>query len=239
MKIFARSLWRLLPQPVRHGLTAATMRSYLRSMAMFDNHMDRKYGVDTSAIHEVNDAKRRQTVGGDPAKTKSYYYSNLLALRRYLAPTGDDVVMDLGCGTGRVLFVFANSGARRVRGADFYKGAYEACKSNIARFRGDRGKIVVEQADCARLEFKDETIFYLFNPFGAATLKAVLENIHRSWRENPRRIRIVFFETEDRTLLDNAEWLTLKRDMGRLKRGLLVYETQDNVREVQARDDHS
>ena len=47
--------------------------------------------------------------------------------------------------------------------------------------------------DAAKFNFKNEAIFFMFNPFKQKTLGRVLINIKKSLKNNPRRINIIYY----------------------------------------------
>jgi len=137
-------------------------------------------------------------------------------------------VVDIGCGDGRALFVFANSQASKVRGIELDSDAISKCKENIRRLYNP-GKIELIRADCTNFQFFDETIVYLYNPFGVATLRQVLDNLRKSIRENPRALKICFYGPEQsRHLLSAEPWIKLDQELTLFKARILIYSARWN-----------
>lgn len=224
MKDIARKLWHLLPFALRKFLTDIVVGTHLHAMHAYDWLMDKWYRVETRVIRGATEADIAGTVGKDPTRTLSAYYLSLFKLRRKIAPTANDVFIDLGCGTGRVLFVFAKSNVRRARGIDFDPVTVQIANANVESFNGPREKVVIEQGDCAKTRFTDETIFCFCNPFGATTMGIVMDNIRQSLRDNPRKARILFYTAADRAMMDRHEWLTFVNEVRFFKLGFCVYE---------------
>ena len=204
------------------ALFDAAFHAFMRTS---DRIIDLVYGVSTVAEWRYGDVQARRTRYRDPQTNQPSYYLRILALRRFLAPSAGDVVVDLGCGAGRALFVFARAGVARCRGVDFEPAACKAARDNVRRF-GDRVAIDIEQRDAVSYKFTDETILYLFNPFGADTLRAVLANLAASLRTTPRRVRIGYYHPVHRAVLDDAPWLRRAGIVRGFKTDIAVYETK-------------
>lgn len=222
-----REVWHLLPLTIRSALANFVETAYSYYLHFSDSLFDHLYRVETTQIRSFTDTERMRTIGKDPTRSVPTHYLRAFALRRYLEPAADDVFVDLGCGSGRVLFVFARMQLRIIKGVDFDTAACETARKNAQRFRGRRSPISIEQGDCATFKFSEETIVFLYNPFGTQTLRAVLDNLHDSFTTNPRKLRICFFSAPTRLLLDQMPWLELEHEVRFLKKGFLIYRTLD------------
>lgn len=125
-----------------------------------------------------------------------YFSPDYLHLRRVvrrldLRPA--DVVYDLGCGAGRFLCLAAQCKVSLCVGVEIEQHLCEKARVNVARLRGRRSPIVIRHRDCAAADVSDGTVYYLYNPFGADTMRAFLGNLLRSLIDRPRSIRIVYF----------------------------------------------
>jgi SAM-dependent methyltransferase len=140
-------------------------------------------------------------------ESKSYYL-NWLYLRP-LRLKADDVVYDIGCGAGRVLFVAALCGVRRCVGLELSERLCVLARKNVERFRLPRPPIEIRQADASKEDYSEGTVFVFCNPFGPRTLETVLDQIRASLNTNPRRIRVMYIhpETGHRELFDRCGWL--------------------------------
>lgn len=196
------------------------------AMRNADEFVDGVYGIDTRRERRYDDAMKALTRQRDPETNMPSYYLRLLALRKFLAPDPRDVVLDLGCGDGRALCVFARLPVRAVRGLEFDVTACAAARLNARRLRRRRAAVEVIEGDAACHRFADETIVYLFNPFGAATLRAVLDNIRASLRERPRRLRLCYYHPRHGDVVVAAGWRPAAKLRG-LKTDIVVYEIAD------------
>lgn len=190
-----------------------------------DELIDAWYGTDTRRERRYDAASARRTRHADPTTNMPSYYLRLRALSRFLQPDAQDVVVDLGCGDGRALCVFGRRTVGRVRGIDFDATACAHARRNARELRGRRAPIDVIEGDAAEHRFVDETIVYLFNPFGPDTLRTVLENLRASLRERPRRVRLCYYHPKHAEVLGAAPWLRLSATLRGLKTDIGIYET--------------
>ena len=125
-----------------------------------------------------------------------------------LALSPDDVVVDLGCGTGRFICMAARRGARTNVGVESNSGWARRANKNarhIARITGSDVKVI--HGDARSLSDNNGTVYYLFNPFDKEVFIEVIASIKNSLTINPRRIRIVYAYPMYGYLIDSAGWL--------------------------------
>lgn len=120
-----------------------------------------------------------------------------------------DVFFDIGCGKGRVLCCAAQVPLRRVVGIEMNPEAAAAARANSARMRGRRAPVQVIEGDARKADYTDGTAFYLFNPFGADVLRAVLERIRATLDYNPRSVRFAYTYPRHEFVLEGCGWLQL------------------------------
>lgn len=142
-------------------------------------------------------------------ESKSYYLNWL-----YLRPAKlrkNDVVYDIGCGAGRLLFVAAMSGVKRCIGLELSEKLSELARVNVAKLRLPHAPIDIRQADASVEDYSEGTVFLMCNPFGAATLATVLDQIKAGLDANPREVRFVYIHPNDehRALFAQCEWLQI------------------------------
>ena len=173
-------------------------RWWRESAATVDNYFkDRRYGIDTFG---------EEPPAGPPgayADGEIYGasdYAELERVVRALDPGPGDSVVDLGCGKGRAVHCFARSKAGRVTGVELDAGLLESARANLSKLPPGMPEPRLVLADAARFEFTDETLIFMYNPFGVRTLRDVLSNIRKSLARRPRPLRVVYFGAW-------AEWL--------------------------------
>jgi len=140
-------------------------------------------------------------------ESKSYYLNWLYLQPIELGPT--DVVYDIGCGAGRLLFVAALCGVKRCVGLELSERLSQLARRNASSLRLRHPPIEIRQVDALMEDYSSGTVFLFCNPFGARTLETVLEKIRTSLITNPRHIRLMYIhpESEHRQLLSKTRWL--------------------------------
>lgn len=107
----------------------------------------------------------------------------------------DDMVLDYGCGKGRVGFFLSYRTKAAAIGIEYdaliYKCALDNKKSAHAK-----AEFVLTRAESYAVP-PDVNRCYFFNPFSAELLHKVLARIIESWYENPREIFLFFYYPAD------------------------------------------
>jgi SAM-dependent methyltransferase len=106
-------------------------------------------------------------------------YSTIWSVLDHLALGPSDVFVDVGCGKGRVLCCAARYPVERVVGVDLCEPLCEVARENARRMRGRRAAISVEATVADVFDYSAATVLFLFDPFGAATLEPLLEDVGR------------------------------------------------------------
>ncbi len=145
-----------------------------------------------------------RTTGRDDSHADQYRYPyepTPYSVLERLANTGyigkKNVLLDYGCGKGRVDFFMAYQTKCYAIGIEYderiYDKAMENQKSAISVGRTQFEKmnaeqfIVPENADC----------MYFFNPFSVEILKSVIARILESYYDTPRHIQLFFYYPSD------------------------------------------
>ena len=109
----------------------------------------------------------------------------------------DDVVLDYGCGKGRVGFFLAYRTKVKTIGIEYderiHQGALENLKTTVSRIKPDfvltRAEEYVVPPEVNRC--------YFFNPFSVEILHKVMARIMESWYDSPREIFLFFYYPAD------------------------------------------
>ena len=109
----------------------------------------------------------------------------------------DDVVLDYGCGKGRVGFFLSYRTKARTIGLEYddriYESAMENRKSTISRIKPDFVLTRAEEYEVPRSVNR----CYFFNPFSAEILHKVMARIIQSWYAHAREIFLFFYYPAD------------------------------------------
>ena len=145
-----------------------------------------------------------KTIGRDESGADAYhhpYEPTPYSVLERLVKSGffgqDDVVLDYGCGKGRVGFFLSYRTKAKTIGIEYddriYHDALENRKSTISRVKPD---FVLTRAE----EYEvPETVnrCYFFNPFSVEILRSVCARILESWYAHPREIFLFFYYPSD------------------------------------------
>lgn len=146
-----------------------------------------------------------------PYAPMSYKY--IVEIAKFLELKMDDVFVDFGCGMGRVINYFATKSLKRVVGVEFNDRLATIAKDNLIKNKYLMADYEVHSVDAAKYEFSDdETIVYLFNSFGRATVCDVLNNLEKSIKRNPREVTFIYIAGMY-DLLDKYPWLKYQSEM--------------------------
>jgi cyclopropane fatty-acyl-phospholipid synthase-like methyltransferase len=185
-----------------------------------DEFFDGLFGVKTFAYKKYSDDMSDPVWKGDYMPTS---YQNTLTLLKAAGVGKDSVVIDFGCGLGRVVFAAAHLGAKQSIGVEFDEDLFRAAESNkiSSKFKD---KVSFSHTDASQFNIPvDANIFFFFNPFGAATMADVIQNIEKSIKTTPRKITIVYYNPRFPAALLASSQLKLKQEW---PAGKVQYTTQ-------------
>lgn len=108
-----------------------------------------------------------------------------------------DVVLDYGCGKGRVDFFLSYQTKAKTIGIEYDERIYQAAVENRkTAVSGARTEFVPIRAE--EYEVPEEVNrFYFFNPFSVELLRKVMARIIESYYENPREAFLFFYYPSD------------------------------------------
>lgn len=157
--------------------------------------------------HAANDAKwekklRIRTAAAQYEKKDGHhspYEPTSYAVLERLAGSGwlsrEDILVDYGCGKGRVGFFMNHVVGCRCVGVEYDPDLHAAALENLESFPGSRVSFALSSAESYPVG--DANCFYFFNPFSVQILQSVLGRIRGSWYENPRELSLFFYYTQD------------------------------------------
>ena len=124
------------------------------------------------------------------------------------AHVASSTFVDFGSGKGRVLLIASQFNFSCVIGVEFDANLHRTACENIRSFRGRRRcpdvKSVLGRAEEFAIPSGD-LVLYFFHPFEATILERTLQNVVHSYRENPRRILLVFFRPAHASVIERFE----------------------------------
>ena len=141
-----------------------------------------------------------KTTGRDDSNSDQYRYPyepTPYAVLERLSNSGlirkRDVVLDYGCGKGRVDFFLSYQTKASTIGIEYderiYQSALENQKTTVLKAKPE---FVLASAESYEVPTKVNRC-YFFNPFSVEILRMVMDRILESCRENPREILLFFY----------------------------------------------
>ena len=143
-----------------------------------------------------------QTTGRDDLFADAYHHpyepTPYCVLER-LADSGffgkDDVVLDYGCGKGRVGFFLSAQTKARTVGIEYDPRICQSALENQKRAKA-KPEFVLARAEAYPVP-GEVSRCYFFNPFSVEILKKVMARILESYYEEPREIFLFFYYPSD------------------------------------------
>ena len=155
--------------------------------------------------HENTWDKRLQinTIGRDDFNADEYRYpyepTPYCVLER-LAESGliceDDVVLDYGCGKGRVDFFLSDQTKAKTIGIEYDERIYQDAMKNRETASSKAAEFVLERAEAYEVP-PEVNRCYFFNPFSVEILRKVMARLLESYCENPREVFLFFYYPSD------------------------------------------
>lgn len=145
-----------------------------------------------------------KTTGRDDSNADQYKYPyepTPYSVLERLANSGlirkKNVVLDYGCGKGRVGFFLSYQTRCSSIGIEYDERIYNAAMTNLeTAVSGSRVRFEQKNAERFVLPSEVDRCFF-FNPFSIEILRKVLARITASFYENPRRILLFFYYPSD------------------------------------------
>lgn len=147
---------------------------------------------------------RIKTTGRDDSMADQYRYPyepTPYSVLERLAGSGyiskRNVLLDYGCGKGRVDFYLSYQTRCRTMGIEYDPRMYERALSNQqTAVSGRRASFVLVNAEQYPVPAEVDRC-YFFNPFSVEILQKVMARILDSYYENPRNIQLYFYYPSD------------------------------------------
>ncbi|WP_244928448.1 class I SAM-dependent methyltransferase [Nocardioides sp. W7] len=170
----------------------------------------RNLGYDTLLRVETKGIVQTNIPDGCHAASADYAIVSAVLDDLDLRP--DDVLVDIGCGKGRVICLAARRRLARVIGIDLSPEIVAVAAENVLRLRGARSPVDVVVADAVTYDYSDVTCAYLFNPFEHFVLDRVLAKIEADRAGAPFRCAFVNLSDVQRETFEQHDWLRLTEE---------------------------
>ena len=141
-----------------------------------------------------------KTTGRDDSNSDQYRYpyeptpySVLMRLANSGLIHKKDVVLDYGCGKGRVDFFLSYQTKAKTIGIEYDERIYQSALDNQqTAVSGVKTEFVLAKAEEYTVP-PEVNRYYFFNPFSVELLQKVMARIIESYYENPREVLLFFY----------------------------------------------
>lgn len=110
--------------------------------------------------------------------------------------SADNIVIDYGCGKGRVGFYLHHMIGCKTIGLEYDEKICQQALYNLDCY-GKKEGISFLWENAAEYQIEDADCFYFFNPFSVEILHSVLDRILDSYYEKPREMKLFFYYPDD------------------------------------------
>lgn len=177
-----------------------------------DELWDRYFGVHTFGYHPGS---------GGPGDREWYMhyipssYRDVFAVLDQAGVGPEDVVTDLGCGLGRVVFAAKHRGAVKAEGVDLVSSLVSAAQDNLTNSRFKNDDIRFYARNALDHDLSETSLLYLFHPFGPEILGEVIEKARADRRAAGARrpLRIAYVNPVGEAVLNDSGWFRAKGDL--------------------------
>ncbi len=153
--------------------------------------------TETIAISAYKDAHENQP---------SSFYSLNKAFNHLNLNAAEISMVDIGCGSGRVLSFGMLLGFKAVYGVDLDKAGLAKAQQNCDTMQrnGATTSFNLTYADATTYAIpKDVNVVFLFNPFGEKTMRKTVENIINYSAGNSKNVYIIYSNPTCKFIFDN------------------------------------
>jgi SAM-dependent methyltransferase len=135
-----------------------------------------------------------EKLGANATMSVEYWMLDELFERANVTIRPDDVLVDVGCGKGRVINYWLSKGYRnRIFGLEIDPAIADQARTRLRRFPN----VTVVTGDAIQNIPADATVFWLYNPFSEGMMLAFKARLQELFCQRPG-VRIVYFNCHQR-----------------------------------------
>ncbi len=180
---------------------------------IYDTYMDLRYSG--KLLHGNLKTSYKHLGAHDVFHTK---YSVLLIIFKMVPIKKDDVLVDVGCGKGRVInYWLSRKLKNRIVGLELDKVVAKHTASHLSKWKN----VSIIQGDAIQNLPKDGTIFYIYNSFDKEIFEVLEKTMTTLFNNKP--ITIVYYNPQSIDVFRNGNWhiryYNLEKDLGYKKWG--------------------
>lgn len=192
---------------------------------MFDN----RWGVRTAGRVPMREYELSPDAVEHGTGFESMISKHFRDVIRSIEVSDDSVLLDVGCGKGKVLLLGAEHDFKRIVGIDVVPSLCEEARKNVelARSKGKGGnaEIYVTCINALDYDFTDEDVVVINNPFDIVYMEKFVERLSSHSKSIGRVVWLLYFNPKQRHVLDSSPYFELvaERRYSILQRAVAVY----------------
>lgn len=129
-----------------------------------------------------------------------------VTLMKHLSFPAGSVLVDVGCGKGKVVLIASRLGFARVVGVEFSPALCAIARRNVEIVRRRWPRMApVEIVESDILDYAihpEENVFYLYNPFDHVVMERFIARLEASIRCTPRKIWLIYHVAQERDVVE-------------------------------------
>ena len=183
------------------------IRRWYRKAHASNEQFDRRYGVETSTIVEVDAIDVSASGKVDSTRFESIYEHLFQAAFAHVRIDHSRFVfVDFGSGKGKALLLASRYPFKKIIGVEFSADLCRACERNLAIFASPSQKTRAFEVICIDAgQYEpplEPAVFFFFNPFRGTLMQNVINNLASSLRKLPRPAWIVYCNPDWSSYID-------------------------------------
>jgi len=184
-----------------------------------DKIYDFYFGISTSNYYAADGHQ-----SSDAYEVASAPYLVIMEIFRRLHLQDKDILIDVGCGTGRVVCMASRQRIDGAFGVELLEEPAKLAKRNLLTMRGKKArKFDIYTGNILNYDNQEANIYFLFNPFGKKTLSEFLKKIINN-RDFSRSIRIVYYNPKHHDVMISCPGVCFLDNWRILGRDIYLYE---------------
>ena len=136
----------------------------------------------------------QEEAGFTPAQGVQYQPSSSRSLKKALSLykiRNEDILMDIGCGKGKVMCICSRYPFRKILGLELSPDLAAVARRNFKTLGLDRCEVIVGDA-AVFTDYDECTFLYMFNPVPEEVFRSLLANVTESLLRRPRKCVLIY-----------------------------------------------
>ena len=196
----------------KHGLKNFLIIFYYRVLT---NLYNKKYNLETNGIplEKLDKSRAPKSIRYFDTGTESIVVPSIRSILKNLTISPDDIIIDMGSGQGRFLFVASEFKFKEIIGVEFLDYLYKISLNNLKNFSiKNQNNISIKNSDILDYVFKGkENFFYFYNPFDCRMMRLVIKKIKDEIKINSRKVTIIYVSPKCHQVLEDFDFKLVKK----------------------------